>query len=679
MIFNISRRGFIAGLGIASSSLTLGFSAHAKQIKTLIDLNGYVSIDVDNNVLLTLPKAEMGQGVNTTFAMFLADEGDLDWSKISVQSSNDLSLTGGSGSISGNWRSIRRAGAILRVQLIQAAAEFWQVSADEITAKNSILSYQDKSITYGQLVSKATLLKLPKRLKPKKWDELNLVGKPTITIDAQQKISGELKYTGDIQLDGMLYAAIYHAPFSLEERIKTTYKQLDQIEGLSYNNQISQKGLVIINGAIALLAEDYWQAQKRLDALELHFTDDLTVIDTHKYAKQLNTILKDQSTLENVSIDQYFEIGNLTHSSMETSTCTVGFIDEKWHVWAPTQNANDAMRFAQAGLIVDKPIQLHTMPLGGAFGRRLVNDHVGQAISIAEKSLKPIQLIWSREQEIKHDHYRAMIHARIQVSVDETALSAFKNGTTKLNKAITWLGSVASQDSQLIMGLNPIYRFEDQSIRSGSINTPILNGYWRSVGDFPSAFFNESTMDILADKIGMDPLEMRLALLLPSSKEAKLLTLVAQKANWGKSKYAQGIAVKKTFGTEVAMVVDVSVDNNKLTIHKVVAVVNIGLIMNPSGAKAQVEGSIVFGLTAALYKGVDVENGVTTNSNFHDQKLLTLKQCPEIEVYFVEGGRSPKGLGEAPVPPVAPALMNAIFAATGKRITSLGLEDEFIF
>ena len=176
----------------------------------------------------------------------------------------------------------------------------------------------------------------------------------------------------------------------------------------------------------------------------------------------------------------------------------------------------------------------------------------------------------------------------------------------------------------------------------------------------------------------MDPLELRLNLLRPEQESSKLLTLVASKANWGKSNYHQGIAIAETFTTNVAMVVDVSVEDNKLSIHKVVAAVSIGLVMNPSGAKAQVEGSIIYGLTAALYKGVDVENGVTKNSNFHDQKLLTLEQCPEIEVHFVEGGRNPKGLGEAPVPPVAPALMNAIYAATGKRITSLGLEDEFV-
>jgi len=678
MIFNISRRGFIAGLGIASSSLTLGFSAHAKEVNALIELNGYVSIDAENNVMLTLPKAEMGQGINTTFAMFLADEGDLDWSKILVQSSNDLSLTGGSGSTTGSWRSIRKAGATLRAQLINAAALFWQVPAEDITAKNSVLTYKDKTITYGELVSKAALLKLPKRLKPKKWDELNLVGKPTIAIDAQQKVSGKIQYTGDIKLDGMLYATIYQAPFSLGERIKTSFKKIDQIEGLAYNKKASQEGLVIIDGAIAMLAENYWQAQKRLDALQLHFIDDLSAIDTEKYSKQLTTILKEQSSLENVSIDQYFEIGNLTHASMETSTCTVSFIDDKWHIWAPTQNARDAVNTAQQNLIVDNSIELHTMPLGGSFGRRLVSDHVGQAISIAEKSAKPIQLIWSREQEIQHDFYRAMIYARMQISINEATLSEYKKGTAKLGDAITWLGSVASQDSQLTMELNPIYDFVDQSIRTGGFQSPIPNGYWRSVGVFPSAFFNESMMDVLANKIEMDPLELRLNLLRPEQESSKLLTLVASKANWGKSNYHQGIAIAETFTTNVAMVVDVSVEDNKLSIHKVVAAVSIGLVMNPSGAKAQVEGSIIYGLTAALYKGVDVENGVTKNSNFHDQKLLTLEQCPEIEVHFVEGGRNPKGLGEAPVPPVAPALMNAIYAATGKRITSLGLEDEFV-
>ena len=238
MIVNISRRGFIAGLGIASSSFTLGFAApgfegqdfagqefvgQKKQVNTLMELNGYVSIDVDNNVMLTLPKAEMGQGIHTTFAMFLADEADLDWSKISVQSDNNLSNTSGSSSTNGSWRSIRRAGATLRGQLINAAASLWQVPAQEISTKNSILTYQDKSVTYGQLVEKAALLELPRRLKPKKWNELNLVGKSTAGIDAQQKISGKIQYTGDIQLEGMLYAAIYQAPLSLGDRIKTSY------------------------------------------------------------------------------------------------------------------------------------------------------------------------------------------------------------------------------------------------------------------------------------------------------------------------------------------------------------------------------------------------------------------------------------------------------------------------
>ena len=721
-IGKITRRGLLATGALVGGGLVLGLTLSPNRLKigsdSVLDedevlLNTWVKISPDNRITVISPHSEMGQGSNTALAMMLADEMDADWDLVDFEEapalpefantglgrgyvlgdasipafakpmvefafynlakSMDLQITGGSLSIrlTGEY-GMRRAGASARAMIVQAAAERWGVDPATIKVSDSIVSHGNKSATFGELSSEAAKLEPPLNPRQKEPSEFKLIGTSQPRRDIPAKVDGTAVFGIDIELPGMVYAAIRHAP-----AFGGAVANIDEASIAGMPGVIK---IVKLDDAVAVVADKYWRAKTALEALDVTFDDGPhrnATTDTifASYADALNTeegaahfetgdaagVISSASDV----IEAEYRVPFLAHSCMEPMNCTAVVKDGKCEIWTGSQNPLAARSFAAdaIGLSADK-VTVHNQLLGGGFGRRGRDDFVPQAARIASQLDRPVKLIWSREEDIQHDHYRPAVANRFKaVLSDGGTPSAWSN-----------LYIDVGQDEPEEAPDIP-YGIENQSIRKVSMEQPIRLGPWRSVGHTQHSFFNESFMDELAHKAGKDPFEYRRALLQGQPRHRNVLETAAEKAGWGKplpAGRARGIALEQSFGSIVAQVAEVSLsEDGTVRVHKVTAAVDVGTAVNPDAVEAQIQSGIIYGLTAALYGNITIEGGRVEQSNFHDYQMVHLADAPQIAVHIINSGEKTGGAGEPGTPPIAPAVANALFVLSGERIRSL--------
>ena len=601
--------------------------------------NLYLGLDQEGILTIHAFRSEMGQGIRTAIAMLVAEELDVDWSSIRIEQASADSrygdqLTGGSASVSTYYSGLRLAGATARQMLVEAAADIWDVQAAQCKTEAGFVIHPDgrQKIAYGDLVEAASKLDVPREVKVKEASQFKIVGTGKGHWDAPQIVSGKAVYGLDVRLPGMLFAAIARCPVfggTLVDYDDSVAKDLPDV-----------KQIVALNDRIAVVASHTWAAIRGRNALKVDW-------DAGKNASENSEAYRDaavknltKNRLKPNTLEALYEIPYEAHATMEPMNCTAYVHDGMCEVWAPTQSPQDVQRAAAsiARLPVDKVI-VNVPLIGGGFGRRLQVDYAQEAVHLSMAINAPVQVVWTRDDDLQHDYYHAMRVMSIRYPLDGTNIPS--------------------------------------PVSAGGFIVP--TGAWRSVENFSQAYATQSFIDELAYERKRDPLDLRLELY--SDRAAGVIKLAAQKAEWGKplpDGWGRGLAYHATFGvTHVAYVAEVSVNEaGSVRVHRVVAAVDCGQVVNPDNVTAQIEGGIAFGLTATLKAESTLREGRIQQSNFHDYPLLQMDEMPLVEVYMVESDRQPSGMGEMGVPPIAPAVANAVFAATGKRIRHIPIKPE---
>ena len=664
-------------------------------------LHPFLRIGEDNSLHITLSKVEMGQGIWTTLPMLIAEELDCDWNKIVVEhgppgSANDFSdptiyrSTGGSETTKSEFDNYLLAGATARTMLVNAAVQRFGVKASDCKTENGFVLIGEKQIPYGELAYDASLLPIP-TVQLREAKDWKIIGRSKKRLDTREKINGSAKYGIDIQFPGLLTAVVAHAPVFGAQVISFDASKIKLIKGV--------RQVVQIPTGIAVIADNFWAAKKGRDALIIQWKNGVHEnINTRHQLSEYRELSKTKGVpieqkgdctlaLKNAvaSISAEFTFPYLAHAPMEPLNCTVKISPDKCEIWAGTQSPlprqQEVANFL--GLPPEK-VEFNTPHLGGSFGRRgsFGSDWVMEAVTIAKTSGLFIKLVWTREDDIQGGYYRPVYLHRVQIGVDKASLpvawqhtivgqSLFVN--TPLEKYIVHNGidySAVTNGSPYTDSI-PDKSFE---LVTTTIGVPVLA--WRSVGSTHTAFVVETLIDELATLAGMDPVAYRRMLLKDHPRHLSALNLATAKAGWDKPLPAgrfRGVAVHEAMGSYVSQVVEISVENKNIRVHRVVCAIDCGVAVNPDGVVAQMEGGIVFGLTAALYGEITLENGRVQQSNFHNYRMLRMKETPAIEVHIVSSTEKMGGAGEPGVSPIAPALANAIFSATGLRLRNLPL------
>ena len=702
----MDRRDFIKVVSTAGSGLVLGFylpytnKLNGKpSVATLFEPNAWIKVQSDNIVQIMVGKSEMGQGVLTSLPMIIAEEMDLDWSKVVVEKAPanrkkyGWQMTGGSNSVSGGYNKLRQAGATAREMLVMAASEEWSVPISECNTNNGNVIHErtGRKLSYGDLAEKASQLKVPKKPTLKNKSDFSIIGQNMKRTDTLSKINGTAQFAMDVQLDGMVYATIVHSPV-FGRKLKSFNKaSVSDISGVI--------NIFAIESGLAIVAKNTWAALKTGKQIEIKWDEgEAAGLDDETIRKQLLDASKEKGSVVrkegNVKkalqssdkiIEAIYESPLQAHATMEPMNCTAYVQKDKCQVWAGTQDPNGARKIASkiTGLS-KKQVEVNVTFLGGGFGRRAFNDFVTEAVEISNEIKKPVKMIWTREEDMQHDFYRPPSLHMMKGAFDQNDnLTTWKHSIVAPSILFTQLIKIPFPfkekiDFITLEGAKHLpYKIPNMQVDFQMIKTPIPLGWWRSVYNSQNAFANECFMDELAEKAGKDSVQFRLGLLPKSSRDAGVIKLVAEKSGWNDFRNDptyQGISCHKSFGTWEAQVARVSVENNKVKVHEVFCAVDCGTVINPAIVKAQISSGIIYGLSATLKSKITIKNGRVNQNNFDDFEVIRMNEAPKIHVYMVDNDKSPKGVGEPGLPPIAPAVVNAVYAATGKRIRTLPIQ-----
>lgn len=698
--FSAARRRFIQLSVVAGTGLTLGITVPARgeepagtgRDTRAFQPNIWLRVGTDNRVVIFVNESEMGQGVQTALPMLVAEELEVDWAMVRVEPAPldpgyGFQLTGGSTSVRNAWQPLREAGAAAREMLLAAAASTWSVPKAECVAADSHVVHEasGRKASYGELAPLAAQQEIPTRIPLKTPDQYRIIGQPLRRLDVPDHLTGKTVYGIDVQVPGMLYAAIRHCPV-FDGRPGTI--RSDKAQTFAGVRHI----LPMRNG-VAVVADDYWSALKADAALEIEWrppaepapdSDGIRRLFVEALGRSGKVARSDGDVAAALRqahrrIEAVYDVPYQAHASMEPMCCTAHVHDGGCEIWVPTQSPSMARDEAtkvlasRVSTIIEsikarftdtrENIVVHPTAIGGGFGRRLNQDYVIEAVEISKAVRAPVKLIWSREEDIQHDFYRpSSVHRLVGV------LDA--QGTP-----VAWQHRIAGQSVGASGAQDLPYRIANVAVESVDVELAVPTGAWRSVAHSYNAFVKESFIDELAHAAGQDPVAFRLRLLDAEPRLKAVLQLAADRAGWGGALpegHHQGVAVHESFGSRVAQVARVSVDDNgAIRVHRVICAVDCGTVINPDIVSAQMEGAVVFGLTATLKGAISIHEGCVQQSNFHDFPLLSLAEAPVVETHLVASTAPPGGIGEPGVPPIAPAVANAVYAATGIRVRQL--------
>lgn len=661
---------------------------------TYYEVNAYVRIGSDESVAMYVAQSEMGQGVLTALPMLIAEELDVDWTKvrsehpIADQAKYGNWFTVASASVSGSFTALRETGAAARQMLMAAAAQRWEVPVAQLRTELGVVFHDatERRATYGELAELAGTLTPPQNPTLKSDADFRIIGTPRSQINARQKADGTAQYTLDVKVEGMLTGVVARAP-SLGGTVAS-------FDATAARLVPGVQDVVQIPSGVAVLADHYWNALKGRDALEVQWnpgpnaqvftaalrTDMMTQMDQGMNNVNVGNVEQAlAAAAAEQRLDAVYDLPYLAHAPMEPLNAVADVREDSVEIWAGTQGPNgvagDAARITG---VAPANVTVHVPLLGGGFGRRATNDFVIDAIEASRAAGRPVKIVHTREDDMRAGFYRPINVNRVQGAVDaEGWPSAWVHN-------IVVPGIFGAFFAVEGSATNYPYAMPNRRVtwRDPQVQVPVTT--WRSVGASHNAFVVESFIDELAALGGKDPLELRLRLLGQSSdpaapRWAAALQDVADRSGWATAApegRARGIAVHQTFGTIVAQVAEVSVEAGQARVHKVWATVDCGQAVNPRGIEAQAEGGIIFGLTAALYGQIDIEAGRPVQGNFDTYRLVRMNEAPEIDVAILNSGAPLTGMGEPAVPPIAPAVCNALFALTGQRIRSLPIRME---
>ncbi len=723
----LSRREFIKAGGTGSGALVIGLTlpgcSRSGGPRITEDgswtPNAWLVLDGSGDVTFTLDRVEMGQGTYTGLTTLVAEELDVHPESVRIifapvgdayaNPEYILQVTGGSTSLATSWERLRKAGAGARALLVKAAAEVWQVEPGDIRTDEGALYHPDgtQTMAYSDVVELAARQRMPDEIPLKLPENFRYIGRHDKRLDAYAKVTGRAVYGLDVERPDMVYAVVSRPP-----RVGAKVDAVDDSAALA------QKGVVdvfTIERGVAVVADSYWHARKAQEKLRIEWDERDAFRGDHEsifqdYRKAADDSRGDtersngnaRSVLRRADrvFTAEYEAPFLAHATMEPQNCTAEVTARGLEIWAPTQ-APDIARIAAARVTAFSPgdIEVHTTFLGGGFGRRLTQEYVEEAAAIAEKLDRPVKLIWSREEDIRHDMYRPGMLHRFQASLNGEGIEAWDHQITgplifdyfARNAAATqypwvprFLYDTMARVGRLTEGtfLTP----KDHSAIEGAVEVPygapnilvrhtqadagVPISYWRAVGHSHNGFAVETFMDELAHEAGVDPVEFRLRHLTDKPRHRAVLEKVAEAADWKGSMnedHARGVAVHWSFGSYVAQIVEASIENQRILVHRVSCAIDCGQIVNPDIVRMQMESGINFGLSAALHGRIDWDEGRVRQSNFHDYRLLQQDESPAMDIVLVDSEEDPSGVGEPGLPPVIPALGNALFALTGKR------------
>jgi len=733
----VNRRDFLKTSAAGGAALVIGFhlspAAFANQAadqeeKPVNPFDAWVRITPDNRVTLILAKSEMGQGVYTALPMILAEELCVDWKQVRIEQAPtnpkiyDLG-TGGSGSVKDSWLPLRQAGAAAREMLIAAAAKKWEVGTDTCKAKNGYVvhGHPERSFPYGELVVDAAKLPIPNLNKVllKNSNDFSIVGTDMHRLDAAAKSNGSAIFGIDSRVPGMLYAVIARCPVFEGKVVSFDATKTKAVPGVRDVFQIATSGRgASTTGGVAVLADNSWAAIQGRNALEIKWDEGAAASESsEELRKQFleNASKPGKSTLRNdgdadaalasasKKIEAVYELPFAAHVCMEPMNCTVHIRPDGAEAWVPTQGPQWAQAvIAEAAKLPPEKVIVHTTLMGGGFGRRYQADFAMEAAQVAKISGKPVMVLWTREDDMHHDFYRPASYHKLSGALDAQGnLAAWKHFQTSTSIAAKWSQKGADDPGLGEFGTGATVPYATPNIRIeytlALFSAP--RAWWRSVEHSSSGFVMESFIDELAHAAGQDPLAFRLKLIgadrkipqfgeepnyppLDTARLKGVLRLAAEKAGWDWNKPRPkgdgiGIAAFYSFHSYVAAVAEVSAKPGEpLKIRRFICAVDCGRAVNPNGVRAQVESAAIYALTATVKDAIIVERGRVVQSNFNDYEMIRMNEAPPVEVHLVSSTVAPTGIGEPTVPVIAPAICNAIFNATGKRLRRLPIRTE---
>lgn len=678
-----TRRSFLKVVSAGGAGLLIGIdcASHSRAESDPFTPNVWIAIDPEGRTTITVARSEMGQGVRTSLPMIVADELDADWSKVTIeQAPADLTKygrenTGGSSSIRNSYPLLRKAGAAARAMVVAAAARRWNVSPESCVTENGMVRHAPtgKVLGYGDLANDAAGMPLPADPPLKDPSQFRLIGKKTPRLDTPGKVAGKALFGIDMNVPGMLHAAVARPKTFGAKAVRFDDSKTKKVEGV--------RDVKLVGDVVAVFADSTWAAFQGRDAL-------LVTWDEGPYARQSSEaiwkLFEEEASKEGIHdlrtgdpeaalrtavkrLDAVYRAPFVAHAPMEPMNCIADVRAGHCEIWAPTQTPQDALDEVSSllGLPADR-ILIHVTLMGGGFGRRLETDYVLEAVKLSQAASAPVKVVWTREDDMRHDFYRPATY------------NVFRGGLDAKGMPAAWMHTIVGPTARGLVagGAHPVYDIPNAAVDVHIVETGVPIGPWRSVGFSQNTFVTESFIDEMAHAAGADPLHYRRALLAKSPRLLGALNLAAEKAGWEKKLPpggGRGIALVQGFGSYVAHIAEVSVDapSGRLSIDRIVCAIDCGPVVNPDTIEAQIEGAAAFALSAAMKDEITIAGGAVVNGSFDDYDILRINEMPKVEVHVVPSTGSIGGIGEPGVPGVAPAVCNAIFAASGKRLRRL--------